>query len=87
MPHTNADRFKDRHLSLISRADYLFAERQKRDPSVTIESAVAEYATAVRLAITKRDCIAACYAVCAAHLVARERAAKRAGRSRRETAP
>jgi hypothetical protein len=87
MPYTSPERYRDRHLSLISRADYLFAERQKLDPSVTIESAVAEYATAVRLAITKRDCIAACYAVCAAHLVARERAAKRAGRSRHETTP
>jgi hypothetical protein len=65
---TNPDKFAERHQQIIERAEREFAADRAKNPKVTVPKTVAKYAAAVRRAISCRDCIAAVYAVCAAHL-------------------
>lgn len=65
---TNSERYLENHRRICDRAEQDFARQKAEDPKLTVPKTVAAYAAAVRRAIARRDCIAAVYAVAAAHL-------------------
>lgn len=65
---TNRQRYEDRHRRICKRAEERFAEDRAKNPKLTVPKTVRWYARAVRLAIKRRDSIAAVYATCACHL-------------------
>jgi hypothetical protein len=65
---TNIERYEERHRQICKRAEQDFLEQRADNPKFTVPKAVKSYAAAVHHAIQRRDCIAAVYAIAAAHL-------------------
>ncbi len=65
---TNPEAYEARHRRLCESAEEAFALQQTVDAKYSVSRAVKEYAVQVHRAIARRDGIASCHAVKAAHV-------------------